>query len=82
MEFYLDDFISIAQTNTLAMQVQHIALNVISSVFHSNNAADHHHKEPISESKICKADATWATSKITLGWLINTMQNTIQLPEH
>ena len=39
-------------------------------------------KEPISESKIQKGDATWAPSKIILGWLIDTVQQTIQLPAH
>jgi len=32
VDIYLDGFIGIAQTDTLAMKVQYIALNVISSV--------------------------------------------------
>ena len=32
--------------------------------------------------KLRKGDARWSTSKIILGWLLDTIQKTISLPEH
>ena len=77
----MDAFIGIAQMDPLTMKVQCITLNIISSVFQLNNHANWNHKEPISESKIQKGDATWATSKVILG-CIGTMHKTIQLMAH
>ena len=80
---YLEiDFIGMVQTKTLAAKVQRITLNVISSIFRSNDTTDNNHKERISESKVCKGDVTWATSKIILGWLVDTVHQNIQLPTH
>ena len=39
-------------------------------------------QEPASVKKMEKGDAAWATRKILLGWLIDTINNTIQLPLH
>ena len=39
-------------------------------------------KEPASVKKLAQGDASWSTQKILLGWLVDTVQGTIQLPPH
>ena len=39
-------------------------------------------REPISISKLAKGNAKWATQKILLGWIIDTVNKTIELPTH
>ena len=41
-----------------------------------------HHQEPISLSKLAKGDAKWATRKVLLGWIVDTIIETIELPDH
>ena len=38
--------------------------------------------EPASASKLEKGDATWTTSKVMLGWLVDTIAKMITLPPH
>ena len=38
--------------------------------------------EPISVKKLRKGDCSWDTCKTVLGWVIDTVQMTIELPEH
>ena len=39
-------------------------------------------QEPASIKTMKQGDATWTTSKVTLGWLIDTTAKTIALPSH
>jgi hypothetical protein len=41
-----------------------------------------HRQEPVSVKKMLKGDATWATRKVILGWMLNTCAMMIQLPPH
>ena len=38
--------------------------------------------EPASASKLAKGDTTWSTSKVILGWRVDTIAKTITLPPH
>jgi hypothetical protein len=39
-------------------------------------------KEPASVKKLLQGDACWATRKVILGWIIDTLKMTIELPQH
>ena len=39
-------------------------------------------QEPASLKKLKKGDARWTTMKVILGWLLDTINKTITLPEH
>ena len=45
-------------------------------------ALAHIHKEPTSTKKLLQGDGHWDTTKVLLGWLIDTVRQTIQLPQH
>ena len=40
-----------------------------------------HHQEPVSLKKLRKGDCSWTTVKEVLGWIVNTVDMTIHLPE-
>ena len=50
------------------------------NVFCPNDLDDIGHKSPILVKKLEKGDDFWATEKVILGWLINTLAKTIFLP--
>jgi hypothetical protein len=47
---------------------------------------DHHDsphcQEPASLKKLLKGDATWCTKKAVLGWILDTVAKTLELPSH
>jgi hypothetical protein len=83
VDIYIDDFLAIAQRTRLLSTLAH-TLTSIFDIFrdapHPADAATRKHI--ISQTKLLKGDAAWSTSKIVLGWLINTEHMTIALPQH
>jgi hypothetical protein len=41
-----------------------------------------HRQEPASTKKMAKGDSSWATTKVILGWMTDTLDNTISFPAH
>jgi hypothetical protein len=41
-----------------------------------------YHQEPASINNMLMGDASWATRKLVLGWLLDAVATTIQLPLH
>lgn len=39
-------------------------------------------QEPTLEKKLAKGDAAWSTRKTILGWVIDTVNGTLELPDH
>ena len=84
-DVYIDDEILVAQgpahpLNKFCRQVFHIN----DWVFRPNDGQDDPsiRREPISAKKLDKGDACWSTQKVILGWLIHTLEGTIELPPH
>ena len=67
-----------ARLNRFRRQVMHIN----DAVFRPNDTRDHHRKEPISAKKLLRGDACWSTRKQLLGWLVDTLRGTLELPPH
>jgi len=63
IDLYLDDFIGLEQTPTIAQTVQCMLLYTISQLFCLNDMADIERKQPISKNKLTKGDAIWSTTK-------------------
>jgi hypothetical protein len=58
-------------------------LHTLDLVFRGlNNMDGPHRQEPASIKKLLKGDATWATRNTVLGWVLDTVNKTIQLPIH
>ena len=79
----MDDFLLLAQTEAEKPSVLRSALTAIDTVFCPLMPNDPpHRKEPASVKKMLKGDACWATTKHILGWYLNTLDSTLNLPAH
>lgn len=77
-EVYVDDFISAAQgPRSRLLRMRRILLHAVDEVF----TFDANEKEPSSVKKMRKGDASWDTLKEVLGWVVNTLAGTIELPD-
>ena len=85
VDIYVDDFIALGQGDTTTLHnVRTTLFNTIDSVFRPLDLTDNQpsRKEPISVKKLHKGDARWTTRKPILGWIIDTVAATIELPPH
>jgi hypothetical protein len=80
----VDDFIALAQgSSARANRVRRILLHTIDEAFRPNDASDPEgRREIVSIKKLLKGDACWSTLKVVLGWLIDSVRQTIELPPH
>ncbi len=82
-DVYVDDFIALAQTQRERIRVCRLIFQAIDAVLRPLSPTDSPHRnEPASVKKLLKGDAAWAHEKIILGWLLNTVSETIALPPH
>jgi hypothetical protein len=84
IDVYVDDFCNLVQGSPhRRTMVRRILLHTIDEIFQPlDPALSQIHQEPISVKKLKKGDAFWATRKVFLGWLIDTINQTIELPPH
>jgi hypothetical protein len=84
-DVYVDDELLVAQgcPKELA-RLRRVLMHINDLVFRPNDQGDTHtgRREPMSLSKFAKGDACWATAKIILGWLLDALAKTIELPPH
>lgn len=83
-DIYVDDFMGLVQGDEVErLNAMRTILHVLDDVLRPLEPTDDpHRQEPASVKKLKKGDANWSTSKVILGWLINTVDKTIQLPPH
>ena len=83
-DVYVDDFLALAQGNKLRRKmIKRALLHSLDKVFRPLDAKDGvTRQEPASVKKLKKGDATWATRKVMLGWIVDTEARTIELPPH
>ena len=81
-DLYMDDFIQAVQGGTTRRsRARRILFDTIDQVFQPlESAPGKNRQEPISLKKLQKGDARWATRKNVLGWIIDTVDETIELP--
>ncbi len=83
-EVYVDDYCSVVQGNKKRRRrLKAILLHTLDSVFRPLSPEDSpHRQEPASVKKFKKGDGTWATRKLMLGWILDTISHTLNLPAH
>jgi hypothetical protein len=83
-DVYVDDFLGMVQGGTRTRcRFKRSLLHTLDTVLRPLDSTDSaHRQEPASTKKMVKGDASWATTKVILGWMINTLDNTISLPAH
>jgi hypothetical protein len=81
LEVYVDDFIALIQTNEPAklLSVTRTLLHAIDNVFPGSDVTGSTMGPAISTKKLI-AEGTWETRKEILGWLLDGIARTIELP--
>jgi hypothetical protein len=83
-DVYVDDFLGLVQGGRRTrLRVKRALLHSLDQVMRPLDSADSSFRqEPASVKNMEKGDATWATLKTILGWILNTLDKTITLPPH
>ena len=82
-DVFVDDFLQLAQGGPARVKAlrRHL-LTAVDQVLAQPNLDEKHRTEAISLKKLLKGDGSWSTRKIILGWLVDTVRQTIELPAH
>lgn len=83
-DVYVDDFILACQGGRRRRRrLRRVLFHCIDMVFRSPDELDDKwKKDPISLKKLLKGDGALETTKLILGWLVDTVAGTIELPPH
>jgi hypothetical protein len=83
-DVYVDNFIRMVQGNRVHRQhVKRVLIHALDSFFRKLETTDNpHRQEPASIKKMLKGDATCSTRKHILGWVVDTIKMTVELPPH
>jgi hypothetical protein len=83
-EVYVDDLIGMVQGSPKHLHhVNHFLLASLDKILRRLDPEDGiYQQEPALVKKILAGDATWATRKVVLGWLLETLDMLIELPPH
>jgi hypothetical protein len=78
----VDDFIGLGQDPS-ARRVRKTLLHAIDNVFRPLSPDDSpFRREPVSIKKLRQGDCSWDTVKLILGWIVDTVNMTLELPPH
>ena len=82
-DVFVDDFIQLGQGGRRRMRAlrSHL-LHAIDEVLSRPEADEPHRNEAVSLKKLLKGDGSWATRKLVLGWVVDTLRQTLELPPH
>jgi hypothetical protein len=82
-DVFVDDFIQLGQGGPRRLKaLRGHLLHAIDQVLAQPSADETHRNEAISLKKLLKGDGSWNTRKLILGWIVNTIQQTVELPPH
>ena len=81
-DIYVDDYCGVVQGNAKRRRwARRVLFDTIDNIFRPVQPGDNpHRQEPISVKKLRKGDADWSTRKNVLGWIIDTIDMTLELP--
>ena len=84
IDLFVDDFLALAAGPPRTRnRVRRALLSSLDTVLRPLSSGDRSSRaEPASVKKLLKGDGAWATQKILLGWLIDSIEGTIALPPH
>ena len=81
-DVFVDDFIQVGQGGTKRLRaLRNHLLAAVDDVLAQPTPGENR-TEALSIKKILKGDSSWSTRKTILGWIIDTVRQTIELPPH
>lgn len=82
-DVFVDDFIQLGQGSRRRMKALRCHLfHSIDQVLARPDITDMKRNEAVSLKKLLKADGSFATRKLVLGWIIDSLRHTLELPAH
>jgi hypothetical protein len=84
VDVFVHDFVAMAQGNKHQLsKVRCTLLHTLDEVLRKLDALDDEHRqERASTKKLKQGDACWGTGRLVLGWIIDTILLTLELPQH
>ena len=80
-DVFVDDFLALVQGNAhRRRQARRALLHAVDQVFAEPETPDR--PQPISEKKLRRGDGSWDTVKTLLGWVVDSVKQTISMPDH
>ena len=82
-DVFVDDFIQLGQGGPKRMRAmrRHL-LWAVDAILATPDVSDTQRNEAVSLKKLLKGDGAWETRKLLLGWIVDTVRQTIELPPH
>ena len=75
-------FVDVGQGSRLRLErIRRQFLHTNDAVFRPNDAANVGCRDPSSTKKMERGESAWSTYKTLLGWIVDTLHSTIELPE-
>ena len=82
-DVFVDDFIQLGQGSSKRMNsLRNHLLHAVDQVLAQPSVSDSSRNEAVSLKKLLKGDGSWETRKLVLGWIIDTLRQTLELPPH
>jgi hypothetical protein len=81
-DMFVDDFIQVGQGDARQlMDLRRQLLHCVDEVL-ARPLPDEGRNEVVSLKKLLKGNGSWGTRKLILGWIVDTVRQTIELPPH
>ena len=82
LEVYVDEFVAMSNNTSHAhlLQISHAMLHGIHAIFHPTAVTGRNGFDPVSLSKLDELEGKWEHGKEILGWIMDGLNGTIQLP--
>ena len=82
-DVFVDDFIQVGQGGPRRMKALRRSLwHAVDEVLAKPDEASTERPEAISLKKLARGDGSWCTRKEILGWIVDTLRQTLELPGH
>ena len=82
-DVFVDDFLQLGQGGPDRMKaLRRCLLHAVDDVLALPSVTTEKRNEAVSLKKLLKGDGSWATRKVILGWILDTIRQTIELPPH
>jgi hypothetical protein len=81
-DVFMDDYIQVGQGGPKGMRkLRRHLLEAVNQVL-AQPGTESHRNEAILLAKFCTGDDSWTTRKVVLGWVLDTIRQTMELPPH
>jgi hypothetical protein len=79
---FMDEYIQVGQGGAKRMRKLHRHLLETVNQVLAQPGTESHRNETISLKKLRMGDISWTTRKVVLGWVLDTIHQTMELPPH